>query len=62
MTVDTDLMVEILKKDKPLNVTAVEGPEGDKLIVLFALPHLTNQIVEFAQKLLDEHEKDNKIH
>lgn len=56
MTVDTDKMVEILKKDQPLNVTVVEEYGKDKLVVLFALPHLADKIIEFANQLLEEHE------
>lgn len=54
MTIDTDKMVEILQKDKPLNVTMVEEYGKDKLVCLFALPHLTDKITEFANKILEE--------
>lgn len=57
MTVDTDMMVDILKKNQPLNVTVVEEYGKDKLVVLFALPHLADKITEFANQLLEEHEK-----
>lgn len=56
MTVDTDIMVGILKNNQPLNVTVVEEYGKDKLVVLFALPHLADKIVGFANQLLEEHE------
>jgi hypothetical protein len=54
MNVNTDELVEILKNDKPLNVTMVEEFGKDKLIVLFALPHLSTRIIEFAESILAE--------
>lgn len=53
MTVDTDKLVEILKNDKPLNVTLVEDNNKPKLVVMFALPHLLDKIEAFATELLE---------
>lgn len=47
------MLVEILKKDKPLNVTLVEEHNKPKLVVMFALPHLLEKIEAFAKDLLD---------
>ena len=55
MTVDTNKMVEILKNEQPLNVTMVEENHKPKLVVMFALPHLTEKIEAFAKQLLEEH-------
>lgn len=60
MEVNTDKMVEILKKDQPLNVTIVEEHGKDKLICLFALPHLLDKIQAFALGLLEEHKNNTK--
>ncbi len=57
MTVDTDKLVSILKKDQPLNVTMVEENGKDKLVILFALPHLIDKIEVFAKGLLEEHKE-----
>lgn len=54
MTVDTDKLVEILKNDQPLNVTLVEEYGTEKLVVLFALPHLLEKIEAFAKQLLED--------
>jgi len=54
MEINTDKLVEILKKDKPLNVTVVEEYGKDKFIVMFTLPHLLPKVQEFAEKLLEE--------
>lgn len=58
MTVDTNRMVEILKKDQPLNVTMVEEYDKPKLVVMFALPHLAEKVEAFAKGLLDEHKNN----
>jgi hypothetical protein len=55
MNVDTDELVEILKNDQPINVTLVEERGKPKLIVLFALPELSNEIEMFARGLLHDH-------
>ena len=53
MTIDTNHLVEILKNDQPLSVIMVEDNGKDKLICLFALPHLADKITEFATQLLE---------
>ena len=53
MDVNTDKMVNILKKDKPYSVIVVEEYGKDKLLVLFALPHLADKIEAFAKTLED---------
>lgn len=53
MTIDTNHLVEILKNDQPLSVMMVEDNGKDKLICLFALPHLTDKIAAFAKSLLE---------
>ena len=58
MEVNTDKMVEILKKELPLNVTVVEEYGKDKLVVLFALPHLADKVIEFGNKLIEEHKSE----
>lgn len=58
MEVNTDKMAEILKKDQPLNVTVVEEYGKDKLVCLFALPHLLDKINDFALGLLEEHKNN----
>lgn len=60
MEINTDKLVDILKNDKPLSVMAVEENGKDKLICLFALPHLADTITEFANKLLKESETKKK--
>lgn len=60
MEVNTDKMVEILKKDQPLNVTLVEEYGKPKLVVMFALPHLIEKIELFANQLLEEHKLKEK--
>jgi len=52
MEINTDKLVEILKNDQPLNVTIVEEYGKDKLVILFALPHLLDKIETFAKSLL----------
>lgn len=54
MEVNTDKLVEILKNDKPLNVTLVEEHGKPKLVVMFALPHLLDRVESFAKTLLEE--------
>lgn len=58
MNVDTDKMVSILKNDKPISVIVVEQHQKDKLVVMFALPHLADRIKEFGELLIEEHEKE----
>lgn len=59
--VDTDMMIDILKKGQPLSMGAIQDDDTgkDKLVVLFALPKLSEQIRAFAEKLLNE-EKGGK--
>lgn len=52
MEINTDKLVDILKNDQPLSVMMVEDDGNDKLICLFALPHLADKITEFATQLL----------
>lgn len=54
MEVNTDELVKILKNNQPLNVTVVEEYGKDKLVILFALPHLIDKIESFAKQLLEE--------
>jgi len=54
MEIDTNKMVDILKKDKPISVIVVEEHGKDKLVCLFALPHLSDRITEFAHSILDQ--------
>lgn len=53
MDVNTDKMVKILKEDKPLSVIMVEEYGKDKLVCLFALPHLFDRIQKFAKEILE---------
>lgn len=53
MNINTDQLVDILKNDQPLNVTAVEENGRTKLVCLFALPELEEEITKFAQSILD---------
>nr|WP_199083393.1 hypothetical protein [Pedobacter sp. ASV19] len=52
MEINTDKMVAILKKDKPLSVIMVEDHGKEKLVCLFALPHLADKVEDFAKQLL----------
>jgi len=53
MEINTDKLVDILKNDQPLSMMMVEDNGKDKLICLFALPHLTDKIAAFAKSLLE---------
>lgn len=57
MNIDTNKLVDILKEDDPLSVMVVEEAGKDKLVCLFALPHLADKITEFGKQLLKEHEE-----
>lgn len=56
MNIDTDKLVHILSeyKDKPISVMVVEDKGKDKVVCLFALPNLVNQITEFGNELLKQ--------
>lgn len=51
MEIDTNKMVEILKKDIPYSGIMVEENNKDKLFCLFCLPELSEKLVEFAKTL-----------
>lgn len=54
MNVNTDEMVEILKKDKPVTGWMAEENGKDKLFFLAVLPHLSDKVIDFANKLLKD--------
>lgn len=56
MNIDTNKMVGILKSEKPLSVISVEEHDKTKLVCLFALPQLSDKIIEFANSILKEYE------
>lgn len=53
MNIDTDKLVEILKKEEPLSVMVVEDSGIDKLVCMFTLPDLLNDVQSFAKSILD---------
>lgn len=52
MEINTDKMVEILKKDKPLTVFNIEEYGRVKMTAMFVLPELSERVQKFAEELL----------
>lgn len=54
MNIDTNKLVQILSEDKsqPVSVMVVQDEGKDKVVCLFALPHLVHIVTEFGNKLL----------
>lgn len=54
MQINTDQLVEILKKDKPLSGWMAQEDGKDKIFFLAVLPHLADKVADFANKLLKD--------
>lgn len=58
MNIDTDKLVEILKKDKPLSLVEVNDDRigKPKLYVLFCLPEIVDEVTDFSKNLLNKYD------
>lgn len=61
MNIDTDKLVDLLKNEAPISVMVVEDHGKDKLVCLFALPHLSDKITQFGQALLNESKEGGHV-
>lgn len=60
MNIDTNKLVEILNNEDPISIMVVEYHGKDKLVCLFALPHLADKITEFGKSILEDRKENDK--
>ncbi|WP_286894921.1 MULTISPECIES: hypothetical protein [Sphingobacterium] len=60
MNIDTNKLVEILNNEDPISIMVVEDHGKDKLVCLFALPHLADKITEFGISILEDRKETDK--